>query len=381
MKKFIEKNVFLIFAVVLISFIFSCTYADSAAGVLRVTRGGTGTDNITEGQFLIGKNIDEMQATSSISMDTAGNVTILKKLTTDTLELSGVTSGNLILSDNWVSNDGGDEGLRVTNDGRVGVGTGSPESIFHVVASSTSEFILQANTGNQYRQTFRILQGSSLGWYWGNESSDEEYMSIALGGAGNIHNNKGRDYVFKSSSVDPILQLENDTGYVGVGTSSPAYELGVAGDIGNDGNIYSTGNFVLENGNGVRAYTSGGSLTYLIRKFTNDKTYLYSNDFVFNNQDEDYTYLTIDYIGAEVAGEFNFNQGKFFLDDSGKVGIGTTTPLTMLDVFTTGTSTTMIDSSSTTKGACQKFKDNDGGGYTYCTYLNGTQTCSQTSCE
>lgn len=231
MKKFIEKYVFLIFAVVLISFIFSCTYADSAAGVLRVTRGGTGTDNITEGQFLVGKNIDEMQATSSISIDTAGNVTILKKLTTDILELSGVTSGNLILSDNWLSNDGDDEGLRVTNDGRIGIGTGSPESIFHIVASSTSEFILQANTGNQYRQTFQILQGSSLGWYWGNEDADDNYMSVALGGAGNIHDNKGRDYIFKSSSFDPILQIENDTGYVGVGTSSPVTTFEVVGLI------------------------------------------------------------------------------------------------------------------------------------------------------
>lgn len=63
------------------------------------------------------------------------------------------------------------------------------------------------------------------------------------------------------------------------------------------------------------------------------------------------------------------------------VGLGTTSPATMLDVFTTGTTTITIDSNSLTQGACIKIKDFDGDGYTYLTVNNGTQTFSTISCE
>jgi len=34
--------------------------------------------------------------------------------------------GNIALNDKWVSNDGGDEGIRVTDDGKVGINVASP---------------------------------------------------------------------------------------------------------------------------------------------------------------------------------------------------------------------------------------------------------------
>lgn len=66
---------------------------------------------------------------------------------------------------------------------------------------------------------------------------------------------------------------------------------------------------------------------------------------------------------------------------TGDTGLGTTSPATTLDVYSNATTTETIDSSHASRGACTKYKDHDGGGYTYCVYLNGAETCSAISCE
>lgn len=66
---------------------------------------------------------------------------------------------------------------------------------------------------------------------------------------------------------------------------------------------------------------------------------------------------------------------------SGFVGVGTSTPTRLLDIFSTGTTTLRVDSNSTTKGSCLTLKDSDGVGYTYVTVSNGVLTASAISCE
>jgi len=72
---------------------------------------------------------------------------------------------------------------------------------------------------------------------------------------------------------------------------------------------------------------------------------------------------------------------KMMVNNTGNVGIGTTAPTSLLDVFSTATTTVAWDSSSVTQGACIKIKDMDGGGYTYLTVLDGVLIADTVSCE
>jgi len=72
---------------------------------------------------------------------------------------------------------------------------------------------------------------------------------------------------------------------------------------------------------------------------------------------------------------------NLYITPSGNVGIGTTTPSSLFQIFNTATSTASIDSNSASRGGCLEIKDRDGGGYTYITTLDGVMTASQTSCK
>ncbi len=66
---------------------------------------------------------------------------------------------------------------------------------------------------------------------------------------------------------------------------------------------------------------------------------------------------------------------------AGLVGVGTSTPATLVDIFSAATTTMKVDSNHASKGACLKYKDWDGTGYTYCRFKDGAETCNTVSCE
>ena len=70
----------------------------------------------------------------------------------------------------------------------------------------------------------------------------------------------------------------------------------------------------------------------------------------------------------------SWNTDGLILTKDGNVGIGTTTPTSILDIDKgTGYGQITVNGSS---GGCMMFRDTDDAGWTECSYLNGTQTCT-----
>ena len=72
---------------------------------------------------------------------------------------------------------------------------------------------------------------------------------------------------------------------------------------------------------------------------------------------------------------------SIFISSTGNVGIGTTSPVTLAQLFSTGTTTISIDSNSATKGGCIEIKDKSGTGYTYLYAEDGVLFSSTISCK
>lgn len=69
------------------------------------------------------------------------------------------------------------------------------------------------------------------------------------------------------------------------------------------------------------------------------------------------------------------------LPTTGFAGFNTTTPIDDVAMAGSATTTLVIDSTSSTAGACIMLKDSDGSGYTYVTAANGVLTASVNSCR
>ena len=54
-------------------------------------------------------------------------------------------SQNIELNDKWLSNDGNNEGIRIDNSGKVGIGTGSPKNQLDIYNSTGQSLMLVRN--------------------------------------------------------------------------------------------------------------------------------------------------------------------------------------------------------------------------------------------
>jgi hypothetical protein len=131
----------------------------------------------------------------------------------------------------------------VFNVGNVGIGTGNPNYRLEVVGGYT--VIGEFNTGSGIRPASNPTGGLAVGWNYNGGPAEADFW--------NIFDSAAQSFSFKqktgaNSHVDLVTIMGN--GNVGIGTTSPAYKLDVAGDC----NI--TGTFRV---NGTPLSTGGGS--------------------------------------------------------------------------------------------------------------------------
>ena len=86
--------------------------------------------------------------------------------------------------------------------------------------------------------------------------------------------------------------------------------------------------------------------------------------------------LTNDVLGGVRGGA----RSGFHLFDGESIAISSSSPMhDFVIARNTGTSTIMLTSDHASSSACIIFEDTDSAGFSYCNYLNGTQTCSSTN--
>jgi hypothetical protein len=193
-------------------------------------------------------------------------------------------------------------------DGKVGVGTNSPQSTFHVNGSS-----LLGSSGNE----FYFSSGTT---FYNSKAGIRNSGGIVVFNSksnGTIYLNRDvtADVRIQSNSTDIATFLNN--GNVGIGNSSPEYRLDVGGDTR-----------IKDSGTTLDSYTS-----FRIQGPN------YANgleiDFFGNNNinsDPNWSYgggagsAAIVNVNAKPLTLGTNNQGRMWIDGSGKVSIGTTNP-------------------------------------------------------
>ena len=115
---------------------------------------------------------------------------------------SHTATQNIQLNNNFISGDGDNEGLYVDSTGKIGVGTNSPAARLDVTATNNSAIRLHP-TGTGPVLTYKAFQGGT----------------------------KDLQFVFedKDSMLQEVMRIKGNTntGYVGIGTSSPEDKLHV----------------------------------------------------------------------------------------------------------------------------------------------------------
>jgi len=221
----------------------------------------------------------------------ASNVTTAYTGSTSDLGLgtNGSATGNII----FATGSGYSEGMRLLYNGNVGIGTTSPGALLHVSKDGGGGDV-------------------ELARFEGTNASDHPY--ITLGNpvtpyhARYIMYNKSTDVMTidrHGGSAATIALAVNSGGKVGIGTTSPAYKLDVNGNMNvAQGITFGGENYKSTNTSGYFVAVNNGTNNGLYWDATNSILSLYVNS----------------------------GSGGISINNSGYVGIGTTTPREALSV-------------------------------------------------
>lgn len=169
--------------------------ADSAVGVAELS--ATGTASATT--YLRGDN-----TWATVAGDNLGN---------------HITTTNIQLGANWLSGDGGAEGITVGATGNVGVGVAVPQATLHV--SGTQPY-LAADRTTISNSGLSLRTNNSLRWI-------AAFDTVAEGGANAGGNLQFSRYTDAGAFLGTPIFMERATGEVGIGTSTPGTLLDVNG--------------------------------------------------------------------------------------------------------------------------------------------------------
>jgi len=246
---------------------------------------------------------------------------------------------------------GGSERMRIDSSGNVGIGTSSPGSILHAVASGAELRAQNTNTGQYFSGRVRLKGPAgtyrSTALVHGNNNAGGTNTYFALEGADSSDNyiqtlalyDYASQYWGFSTNSSEKMRIDS-SGNVGIGTSAPANLLEVRGAVTTtfSPNVYNTvltGTSSATSGNAgcgisFRGYTTGSSTISDVAFVSGIKE---------NTTDGNYAGALI--FGTRTNGSGGGSFERMRIDSSGNVGIGTSSPQGLLHVVA-GTNDTLI---------------------------------------
>eukprot|EP01029_Cantina_marsupialis_P017243 TRINITY_DN3867_c0_g1_i1.p1 TRINITY_DN3867_c0_g1~~TRINITY_DN3867_c0_g1_i1.p1 ORF type:complete len:1663 (+),score=332.82 TRINITY_DN3867_c0_g1_i1:7805-12793(+) len=156
---------------------------------------------------------------------------------------------NIKLSGNYLSNDGGNEGIFVATDGKVGIGTNTPSSPLHISQNVTADqglLIVESNdpdiffndTDGGYN-TFTFKNNNVNTWAFGRNSSDNFYITR-----------------FNTTWDDNTFNIIKSTGNIGIGTNTPGAKLEIAGQVKITGGTPGANKLLTSDANGLASWVA-----------------------------------------------------------------------------------------------------------------------------
>nr|MBP9842735.1 tail fiber domain-containing protein [Candidatus Paceibacterota bacterium] len=202
----------------------------------------------------------------STSPTFTGTVNAAAATLSSTLTLSG-SAANIALGSNYLSGDGGDEGIYVDATGRIGIGTTTPYRALELHSAVSGSAVVRLDEPNP-RYEWRESDASSNNKLWRAEANGSVWsiavqndaltqtnpvLSIGRSGStpGNIYTadvrlglndstpdfrleatgTVGSGYFGVTNSTDGDIFIINGSGNVGIGTTTPSQKLQVFGNI------------------------------------------------------------------------------------------------------------------------------------------------------
>jgi len=238
---------------------------------------------------------------------------------------------NILLGSNWLSSDGGNEGIRIDASGNVGVGTGT--MLAPLTVSDTSGIGLDAIRVTSASHARIGLTSSAVnGDTWTTYSADD--------GSYQLYNQDASVYALFSKPSTGTGIFMNGSGDVGIGTTTPSAQLHING----------TGEIRQQRFGGVVANT-----WYRANGTEGSPTVMASGDNIYQGigygydgaayRQAAYMQFAIDGTpgSSDMPGRIQFfttpdgsatPAERMRIDNAGNVGIGTTAPTSLLHVST-----------------------------------------------
>ena len=258
--------------------------------------------------------INEGTTTNGIELKQTATESILRTVASQPFNIRAQAgSGSTSYLAFWTRDN---ERMRIASSGNVGIGTTAPASPLHIQKSGTSQnlLVLENDLGTNNNRTL-IIGGPT------SDSANEPFRFTT-----------GNSLQFRIDSTDALTIADNAN--IGIGTTSPDSSLhvhkGSAGTVSADGNAV----LALENSNHCvfNMMTPADKSAYIMMGDPDD---INAGQIRYDNNINE---LLVEVNGSE----------RLRIDDSGKVGIGTSSPTAALHVSTTAQSSgiRLIDSST-----------------------------------